>query len=334
MTKKILVISTGGTIVSQIGEGGLAPTGGAGGIVDVLRGRFPEHDISLDELMSLDSSNVGPRHWRDIARAVWRALPNHDGVIITHGTDTMAYTASALAFMLRGLRKGVVLTGSQIPSFDPLSDAASNLCVAASALLCGITGVTIAFGRKVINGARAVKVSSTDMDAFDSPNAPPIASVTASGVKVTDWAMPKLARCGVLTVLEDELCGDVFLLKLTPGTKLEMLAALPDMGYRGVVIEAFGAGGAPDAGCCMKRGLYALAGAHIPVVVRSQCLTGGVDLSMYETGRTMREMGAISARDMTSEAAVTKLMWALGRTSDVSEIRKIFETNLAGEISI
>jgi L-asparaginase len=332
MTKKILIISTGGTIVSERGENGLAPTGDARGILDVLKGRFPEHDISLEGLMSLDSSNIHPEHWREIARAVYRALHKYDGVIITHGTDTMAYTASALAFMLRNLQRSVVLTGAQIPYSDPLSDALPNLCAAVSALLNDITGVTVAFNGRIINGARAVKTNSTGMDAFESVNAPVMASVTASGMMVNVRATAEPSPSPPPATLDDDLCGDVFLFKLTPGARAEILNALPGLGYRGVVVEAFGAGGAPISG--ITRGLGLLRDAGVPVVARSQCARGGVDLSVYEVGRAMKSMGVISARDMTAEASVAKLMWALGKTGDISEIEGIFNTNFAGEVTL
>ncbi|MDR1916453.1 MAG: asparaginase [Synergistaceae bacterium] len=334
MAKKILIISTGGTIISKSGKNGLTPSGEVGSLLDIVRTRFPGHDISLKELMRLDSSNIQPEHWREISIAVYDALLRWDGVVITHGTDTMAYTASALAFMLRNLQKSVVLTGSQMPYCDPLSDAPANLCTATSAVLNDIVGVTVAFDHKIINGLRAVKTSTMGMDAFESPNAPIMAAVSASGLDINVRSTSAPAACAHPLTLENKMCGDVLLLKLIPGTKPELLSMLPDMGYRGVVIEAFGAGGAHNIGRDITIGLKSLMDAGVPVVVRSQCPRGRADLSIYEVGRLMRSMGVISAGDMTAEAAVTKLMWALGMTSDMSEITDIFNTNFAGEITL
>jgi L-asparaginase len=194
--------------------------------------------------------------------------------------------------------------------------------------------VTVAFNGRVINGARAVKMNSTGMDAFESVNAPVMASVTASGMRVDVRSTMEPSPSGGPAVLEDDLCGDVFLFKLTPGARAEILSALPGLGYRGVVVEAFGAGGAPSADSGITRGLGFLRDTGTPVVVRSQCARGGVDLSVYEVGRVMLSMGVIPAGDMTAEAAVTKLMWALGKTKDISEIERIFKTNFAGEVTL
>ena len=156
----ISLISTGGTILSRPSARGRVPSGDAGYLLAILRSRFPNHDFSMDVLMSLDSSNMQPEHWRQVASSAYRAVMDSDGVIIVHGTDTMAYASSALSFMLRHPGKPVTLTGSQIPSEQPDSDAFSNLSTAVAALEHDIRGVSVSFFRKVINGTRAVKVST------------------------------------------------------------------------------------------------------------------------------------------------------------------------------
>lgn len=326
---RIRLISTGGTIVSAQGERGLVP-GDAGGASDYLRRLFPDHEFSLVELMNLDSSNIGPDHWREIALEVWGALAGDDGVIVTHGTDTMAYTASALAFMMRGLGKPVTLTGSQIPFGVPLSDAPQNLALAVLAVANGINGVTVSFGGSVINGTRAVKTSSSDTRAFESVGAPPMAVVTAFGL---DVARRATAPGDISACLDTRLCPDVFVLKIVPGVNPEIFDALIRAGCKGMVVEAFGAGNVPCEGRDVSEAVRRLVDGGVPVVVRSQCLRGGVDMSAYETGFRLLEAGAIPAGGMTTEAAVVKLMWVLGRTDDPREIERIFNTNFAGEIA-
>jgi L-asparaginase len=325
------VISTGGTILSRRSENGLVPAGDTDETVSALASGFPEHDFSTEALLSLDSANMQPEQWSEIAAAAYEALDENDGVIILHGTDTMAYTSSALGFMLRGLRQPVVLTGSQIPASNPFSDAQSNFATAVSAILNGIAGVTVSFGNKIISGVRATKLSSTDTDAFGSVNVPPVAEMTAHGMKILARAAPPPR--GMIRSLEKNICPDVFLLKLTPGVKPEIFESLLRMGYRGIVIESFGIGGIPCAGRSLAEGVATAVGNGMPVAVCSQCPSGAVDLTVYETGRKMLDAGAFSTGDMSTEAAVTKLMWALGKTSNPREIEKIFRTNFAGEIT-
>jgi L-asparaginase len=260
---------------------------------------------------------------------VFSSLRDCDGAIVTHGTDTMAYTASALSFMLRGLDKPVTLTGSQIPFGFPGSDAVSNLGLAVAAVESGIRGVTVSFGRYVINGTRAVKTSSFGMDAFESVGAPPRAVFTASGLDIlTENPAPSVKQ-----VLENDICPDVFLLKLAPGTNPHIFDALAGLGCRGVVMEAFGAGGAHSVRRDLASAARAAAACGMAIVVRSQCLYGKTDLDIYETGAAIRGC-VISAGDMTAEAAVTKLMWALAKTSSFDEIAKIFAADYAGEITL
>jgi L-asparaginase len=329
---RVRVISTGGTILSCQGEHGLVPARGADETVSALASRFPEHDFSVETLMSLDSANMQPEQWCEVADAACEALDENDGVIILHGTDTMAYTSSALGFMLRGVRKPVTLTGSQIPASDPFSDAPANFAAAVSAVLSGINGVTISFGNKIINGVRATKLSTSDINAFGSVNVPPVAEMTSLGMKILGGTAP--APADMPRAPEKNICPDVFLLKLAPGVRPEIFEALLGMGCRGIVIESFGMGGVPCAGRGLTDGVSLAVGSGIPVAVCSQCPAGAADLSVYETGGRMLDAGAFSTGDMSTEAVVTKLMWALGKTSSLSEIEKIFRTNFAGEITL
>lgn len=329
--KRILLLATGGTIASQPGADGLLPALGSQDLLARLGEVGGDFHFDSENLLDLDSSNIQPEEWRLIARRVYSALDDYDGIIITHGTDTMAYTASALSFMLQNLQKSVVLTGSQLPIDNPLTDAVTNLYTAVEAVASGITGVTVAFNRKIINGNRTVKVSTMGFDAFESVNAQYMGEIFADGMRVFHQTT---APADGPVRLMDNFCEDVFLLKLLPGTKPEIFDALADLGYRGIVLEAFGAGGLHYLHRDLLSKLDMLRAKGIAVVVCSQCLYERSDLSIYEVGRKLEASGGIPGRDMTTEAAATKLMWALGQTNSLSKVVDLFHTSFAGEITL
>ena len=327
--KKILLLSTGGTIASRPGKDGLEPDVSGEELIAKLGDLGGKFDIQVKQILNLDSSNIQAEEWRLMARSVYDAIGDYDGVIITHGTDTMAYSASMLSFMLPGLRKPVVLTGSQIPMDNMLTDARNNLFCALAAVEAGIQGVSVAFNRHIIRGCRAVKVRTMGFDAFESVNARYLGEIFADGLRVYDRNEPK----NVPFQLKDSISTDVFLLKLIPNTKPELFDHLKAIGYRGVVLETFGAGGMHFHRRDLLEKLRMLEDQGVVVVACSQCLYEPSNFTIYEVGRRVLETGAIPAGDMTTEAAVTKLMWALGQTDDPAEVRKIFSTSLCGEIS-
>lgn len=332
--KKILLLTTGGTIASQQGKSGLEPKLASKELLAYVDGLQKYYEVEYKDILNLDSSNIQPEEWRTIARSVYQNLDQYDGIVITHGTDTMAYTASMLCFMLQNLNKSIVLTGSQMPIDAPLTDARTNLYSAFAAVDSGIKGVSIAFNRKIINGCRAVKTRTMGFDAFESVNAPFLGEIFSDGFRVNHLQHCSEDKIEKTTILSDQICTDVFLLKLIPSTKPEIFDVFLTMNYKGLVIETFGAGGMHFIRRDLSAKLQKLADNGMAVVACSQCLYDRSDFSLYEVGQKMLSSGVIPGRDMTSEAAVTKLMWALGQTSDLEEVRLMFDTNYAGEVTL
>lgn len=327
---RVLLLSTGGTIASRLGEKGLQPGMTGSELIESLgdlRGRF---QITVKQIMHLDSSNIQAEEWKVMARAVHESYDRYDGFIITHGTDTMAYSAAMLCYMLPGLHKPVVFTGSQIPMDNMLTDARNNLFCALAAVEAGIKGVSVAFNRHIIRGCRAVKVRTMGFDAFESVNARYLGEIFADGLRVYDYQEPNQ---DAPTILLDSVSTDVFLLKLIPNTNPKLFDYIKEMGYRGVVLETFGAGGMHFHRRDLIDKLRMLQDQGIVVVACSQCLYEPSNFHIYEVGIKVLETGVIPAGDMTTEAAVTKLMWALGQTDDPEEVRRIFSKNFSGEIS-
>ena len=331
MKKRILLLTTGGTIASKKTEEGLAPGITGEELADWLPHLKKAYDITVRDILHLDSSNIQPEEWRIIADSVFEEKDAYDGIVITHGTDTMAYTASVLSFMLPGINLPVVLTGSQLPIEHPLTDGLENLRTAFSMAASGVRGVFVAFNRQVILGCRAVKTRTTGFDAFESVNWPLVGTVGGGGLVLNPAALPKITGpCR----LQHHLCEDVFLIKLTPGLNPEIFDMLLSMHYRGVVIEAFGAGGLHFIRRDLIAKLQKASEAGMTVVVCSQCLYERSDFSLYQAGQKALDQGVIQGLDMTTESTVTKLMWVLGQTENPGLIRTLFTQNLCGEISV
>ena len=329
--KKILLLTTGGTIASRQTSEGLAPGIDGEGLAHYLGGLPDSYDLTVRDILHLDSSNIQPEEWQLIARHVYEAHRDYDGIVIAHGTDTMAYTASVLSYMVLHIPIPVVLTGAQLPIDHPLTDGLDNLRTAFAMASSGHPGVFLAFDRKVFLGCRTVKTHTTNFKAFTSVNWPLVGAVSGAGLTINQDALPK--REDGPCVLRDELCRDVFLIKLTPGLNPEIFDVLLKMHYRGVVIEAFGAGGLHFIRRNLIEKLHTAAKAGMAVVVCSQCLYESSNFALYQAGQKALAEGVIQGYDMTTEATVTKLMWALGQTDDMDEVRRIFDRSLAGERS-
>ena len=327
--KNILLLTTGGTIASLPGGEGLEPQRS-----DVMERELNQlrtyYNITVRDVMCLDSSNIRPEEWQQLARDIFKLRAGFDGIVISHGTDTMAYTASAVTYMLPDIDLPVVFTGSQLPLADILSDGPDNLRTAFAMAASGKPGVFLAFDRKVMLGCRAVKVRASGFSAFESVNARYAGLVSNAGLVIDDHALPQISGPARLCT---NISKDVFLLKLTPGLNPAIFDMLAAMGYRGIVIEAFGLGGINVLNRGL-RGIHRCVEDGISVVVTTQCLYDSSDLRVYQVGNKLLELGVIQGRDMTSEAAMTKLMWAIGQGMDQAQIADLFARNLAGEVTI
>jgi L-asparaginase len=284
----------------------------------------------------IDSSNIVPEHWQLLAKIIGQNYESHDGFVILHGTDTMAYTASALSFMLDGLSKPVVFTGAQLPISEARSDARENLITAldfASARNDGVSlipEVCIYFDYELLRGNRSKKVESMQFDAFDSGNYPPLAK---AGVKIDyNFAVIRQAEAKSNLNLRLKMDTSISILKLFPGippATFESILATP--GLKAVILETYGSGNAPTS----PRLLTAIKTAidnNIIVLNISQCPGGMVIQGRYETSRELQSIGVISGMDMTTEAAVTKLMVLLGEYG-IDQTKKLISKSFAGELT-
>ena len=327
--KRILLLTTGGTIASDETGAGLAPALDG----DAFLRYVPsvERLCAVDTLpvCSIDSTNMTPAHWLDIAGAIRTRYDDYDGFVVSHGTDTMAYTAAALSYLIQGSPKPIVLTGSQKPISMEITDSKTNLLDSFTVACDGrIPGVTVVFGGTVILGTRARKTFSKSFGAFSSINYPVL------GVVRDGRLAPYIAPAALdKPRFYDRLDGEVSLVKLIPGVSPAMLSFALDHSH-GVLIESFGVGGVPagDQGQFYDRIRSAVARGKT-VVVTTQVQNEGSDLAVYSVGHRLKsDLGVLESYDMTLEAAVAKLMWILAQTRDRAKVRALFYTPVAGDI--
>ena len=325
---RIRLIATGGTIASVPGADGLAPALTAGELLACVPMPAGAQVDCLD-LYNMDSSNIQPEEWLGIARAVDESVrAGYDAAVITHGTDTMAYTASMLTFLLQNAPIPVILTGSQLPVIRPDSDGRANLKHALLAAAKLRHGVLICFGNAVIQGCRAVKTRTTSLNAFESINYPYIGTVVDDRFYEL-FTPPETGAYRYYDTLESR----VALIKLIPGASPALLESVLHCDSKGLVVEAFGLGGVHNFRRDHAESIRKIIAAGVPVVLSTQCLYESSSPDVYAVGRPLIEAGVIPAHDMTREAAVTKLMWALAQSDDPAEVARLMRTDFCGEIS-
>lgn len=330
MSRKILIINTGGTLSSVMKKNGLIPGLSIHDMQTELQMVSGDTDIEIEDFCSVDSANIFPEDWCALSKRISNCRNDYDGIVVIHGTDTLAYTSSMLSFMLRNINIPVVITGSQLSITNPVADAMENCRCAIHMAASSIPGVFVAFNRKVILGCRASKVRSLSFDAFESINYPNIATISSLGMKIETAAVPE--RTGIFK-LSNTYSDKVCMIKMFPGIHRSLIESIADQGYKGLYIEAYGIGGMPFLKHDFIGALDKVIQNGMSVVVGTQCRYEGTKMDVYETGKRARAIGALEARDMTSEAALTKLMWILGMTQDIKEIRDYYSINMAGEMA-
>ena len=315
--KNILLIGTGGTIASDVTEDGLAPELTTEQLLSHLPAISGICNVDCVQLLNLDSTNMRPEHWLKMVRCIRESYDRYDGFVITHGTDTMAYTAAALSYLIQGSPKPIILTGAQKPIGFDSTDSKINL---ADAFRCAASDL------HVLLGTRARKTRSKSFQAFSSINYPDL------GV-LRDGVLLRYIRqdCHAAPVFFDTLDSKVALLKLTPGQDRAAADFLLERNDA-LIIESFGVGGLPEQGgffdCLrdwMSKGRL--------IVLTTQVPSEGSDVGVYHVGHSLKtDLKVLEAYDMTTEAVVAKLMWILGQTHDRAEAERLFYTPVAKDI--
>ena len=327
--KNILLLNTGGTFSSRPGDHGLSPELTSGDICNLIGEFDPALSIVAEDYCSLDSSNITPDDWQRLALRIGEKVGFCDGVVLIHGTDTLAYTSSMLSYMLQNIPVPVVITGSQMPLGVPMSDAADNLRCALQMAASGHGGVFVAFDRKIMMGCRTSKLRTVSFNAFESINYPHVGEVNAFGLQLHLERVQSERPFQVQAAYSDRIA----VLKLFPGMDPDIFRFLQEHGYEGLYIEGFGLGGVPFLKSDFTAEIRRASQSGLPILVGSQCRYEGSNLNVYETGQRILECGGIPVHDMTYEAVVTKLMWCLGQAKDRETVQRLFQRAITREVS-
>ncbi len=324
--KKVLLIGTGGTIASDVTANGLAPELTTEQLLAQIPAISEICDVDCVQLLNLDSTNMEPRHWLMIAKCIREHYGSYQGFVVTHGTDTMAYTAAALSYLVQGSPKPIILTGAQKPIGFDSTDSKINLQDAFRCAAEDLPGVSIVFNNQVILGTRARKTRSKSFQAFSSINYPHL------GV-LRDGVLLRYIRqdCGAYPLFYEKLDTKVALMKLVPGADRAQADFLLERNDA-LIMESFGVGGLPESSGfydCIRQWMD----AGRVIVLTTQVANEGSDVGVYHVGHALKnQLNVLEAYDMTTEAVVAKLMWILGQTHDRGEVERLFYTPIAKDI--
>jgi len=337
MRKRVYIAYTGGTIGMKRTRAGYVPASGflqeqMDAMPELKHPSMPRFEVH-EYAPLLDSSNMTPREWVAIARDIGDHYARYDGFVVLHGTDTMAYTASALPFMLHGLGKPVIVTGSQIPLCEVRNDGRENLIT--SLLIAAnydIPEVCLYFGGRLLRGCRAVKVSADGFAAFASPNVPPLGNV---GIDIEiNWDLVRKPRQRQKMRVEELASPVVSALRLFPGISPQLVGNVLRPPLQGLVLEAYGVGNGPDHDDVFLAALTEATSRGVVIVDCTQCLEGTVDLSEYAAGSALARAGVISGFDMTAEAALAKLYYLFSRAYAPDKVKREMQRDLRGEMTL
>ena len=323
---KIGVLYLGGSIgmVSNQKTGRMEPLESLSEIYRFLPEVQREVSLEFFSLANVGSSEVTPDHWTEIAQTIEAKYDAFDGFVVIHGTNTMAYTASALSFALQGLSKPVVCTGSLMPINDLASDGRMNLVFAIRAAQLDCAEVCIALGPRVLRGCCAKKADQSILQTFDSPYFPPIAEFDMN-VRLHPWRAVRRKRA---LECRPQFDANVITVTLHPGMPSAYLASVLAAKPHGIILRAYGLGMLPES---LFPWLREVTEHEIPILITSQLLRGRIDLHRYRKQLTLEQLGVISGKNMTNECAVTKFMWALPRAKGM-RLRELMERSLVGEL--
>ena len=328
---RVFVIGMGGTLAATTVKGTWKP--GELTQAEILKfAPFLKKFFDIEEtaLFRIDSTNMQPENWLTLAQTLYYKLKSFDGIVVTHGTDTMSYTAAALSFLIQNLNMPIVFTGSQVIPTHIGSDANRNLVDAIRvASTANLAESVIVFNGQILRGNRAKKFRETDFDAFECVGMPPLGKIQQE-IKLTG---EQKKRSKIKPKLFNSLEPNVALIKLHPGYSPQRMEYLIDTGIKGIVLEGYGSGNIPTEKRNIAKTIKKATDQEIPVVITTQCALGSSWVYLYDVGLKALEAGAIPGHDLLSETALVKLMWVLGQTAKLDKVKKMMKTNYAGEIT-
>lgn len=325
---RIKILFAGGTIgmIRNRQTGALEPAQDLESILQLIPELQSEMKMEFQNVMNLDSTNMKPDDWSTLAKIIKQQYANYDGFVVAQGTDTLAYTASALSFALQNLSKPVICTGAIMPLNELGSDGRNNLIYACRIAVSDLAEVAIVFGDKIIRGNRATKYKEGMFDVFQSLKFPLLGEIQRP-IKLNEWRKKRRKR---IPQFITRFNNKVAVIKLFPGFQPEYLQGMIDFGIQGLVLEGFGPGNIPHN---LIEILKKAIDRGIAIMVTTQMEEGQTNLAAYAVGYNALQVGVIEAKDMTTEACVTKLMWCLAQTQDPHELRTMMSTDYCGEIT-